>query len=69
MMDKNELFSRMEKAILEWDNESARQGAHEALHQQIDPLEVVELGLSKGMAAVGDRLDCLQGSEMKASCH
>lgn len=53
-MESEMIFDLLEKAILEGDNESARQGALEALQQQIDPLEVVELGLSKGMAAVGD---------------
>ena len=57
MMEKTELFAMLEQAILEGDAESARQGAQQALQGQIDPLDLVELGLSKGMAAVGDRFE------------
>ena len=56
-MDKEDLFEMMEKAILEGDNELACQGAREAIEQGIDPLEVVDMGLSKGMTAVGDRFE------------
>ena len=56
-MDKKDLFELMEKAILEGDNEQACQGAREAVQQGIDPLEVVDMGLSKGMTAVGDQFE------------
>jgi trimethylamine corrinoid protein len=56
-MDKNTIFKTMEEAILDGDNERARQGATQALQQQIDPLEVVESGLSQGMDIVGDRFE------------
>ena len=50
-MEKTAILESMEKAILEGNNEQARRGAKEALKRQIDTLEVVELGLSKGMRA------------------
>jgi trimethylamine corrinoid protein len=56
-MEKKTIFKIMEEAILDGNNEQARQGARDALQQQIDPLEVVESGLSKGMDIVGDRFE------------
>jgi corrinoid protein of di/trimethylamine methyltransferase len=53
-MEKEAIFEQMKNAILEGDSESACQGAQAAINQQIDPLQVVELGLSKGMDEVGD---------------
>ena len=57
-MDRNTIFKMMENAILEGDAAQARQGAREALQAHIDPLDALELGLSKGMSVVGDRFEC-----------
>jgi trimethylamine corrinoid protein len=56
-MGNNAILESMEKAILEGNNDLACQGASEALQQKMDPLKVVELGLSKGMEIVGDRFE------------
>jgi len=56
-MEKAAILESMEKAILEGNSELARQGAKEAIEQKIDPLEVVESGLSKGMEIVGARFE------------
>ncbi len=56
-MEKTAILESMEKAILDGNNDLARQGASEAIQQQMDPLKVVELGLSKGMEIVGDRFE------------
>jgi corrinoid protein of di/trimethylamine methyltransferase len=57
-MDREAILAMMQAAIVEGDSQMAQQGAEEALKQGIDPLEVVELGLSPGMAVVGDSFEC-----------
>ena len=56
-MEKSEILQMMKKAILEGDSDLAREGAEAAVRQQIDPLEVLDSGLSKGMELVGDRFE------------
>ena len=56
-MEKAAILESMEKAILEGNSELVCQGTKKALEQKIDPLEVVELGLSKGMEIVGNRFE------------
>lgn len=56
-MEQTAILELMQKAILEGNNDLASQGAQEAIQQQMDPLKVVELGLSKGMEVVGDRFE------------
>ena len=56
-MEKTAILESMEKAILDGNTDLGRQGASDAIEQQMDPLEVVELGLSKGMEIVGDRFE------------
>ena len=56
-MEKTAILESMEKAILDGNTDLGRQGASDAIQQQMDPLEVLELGLSKGMEIVGDRFE------------
>jgi len=56
-MDKDTIFKNLETAIVDGDEDKARENAKEALQAKIDPLEVVEQGLSKGLAIVGDRFE------------
>ena len=56
-MDKNTIFMNLETAIVDGDEDKAKENASEALKAKIDPLEVVEKGLSKGLAAVGARFE------------
>ncbi len=56
-MEKTQIMEKLAEAIVDGDDEYAQEGAKQALAQQIDPLEAVEQGLSKGMAAVGDTFE------------
>ncbi len=56
-MEKIQIMEKLAEAIVDGDDENAQEGAKQALAQQIDPLEAVEQGLSKGMAAVGDTFE------------
>jgi len=56
-MDKNTIFMNLETAVVDGDEGKAKENASEALKAKIDPLDVVENGLSKGLAVVGDRFE------------
>jgi corrinoid protein of di/trimethylamine methyltransferase len=56
-MEKQQVLESLVTSILEGDQERARESAQEAIRIQIDPLQVVEEGLSKGMTIVGERFE------------
>jgi len=56
-MDKNTIFKNLETAVVDGDEDRVKENANEALKAKIDPLVVVEQGLSKGLAVVGDRFE------------
>ena len=56
-MDKEEILKNLETAIVDGDKNKVQENASEALKQKIDPLDIVSLGLSKGMKFVGDRFE------------
>jgi corrinoid protein of di/trimethylamine methyltransferase len=56
-MEKVQILENLAMSILEGDQDKARENAREALASQVDPLEAVEQGLSKGMAVVGGRFE------------
>ena len=56
-MDKEQILENLATAVLEGDETKARENAQEALARQMDPLEAVEEGLSRGMAVVGQRFE------------
>lgn len=56
-MEKDIIFENLKEAIVDGDKDKARNSAIEALNQKVDPLEVVDHGLSKGMTIVGDRFE------------
>ena len=56
-MEKRKIMENLIAATVDGDQDRARETAREALKEKIDPLEAVELGLSKGMAIVGDRFE------------
>ena len=56
-MEKQEILKSLMATIVEGDQEKARENSKQALLKQIDPLVVVEEGLSKGMAIVGKRFE------------
>jgi trimethylamine corrinoid protein len=54
---KEQILKNLATAILEGDQDKARENAQEALASQMDPLEAVEQGLSMGMGIVGERFE------------
>lgn len=49
------IFEEMRKAIIEGDLEKAKKLAEKALEEQIDPLEAITNGFTKGIKEVGDK--------------
>ena len=52
-MSKEQIFESLATAVIDGDEDAARQNATEAVGRQMDPLEAVEQGLSKGMDIIG----------------
>ena len=56
-MEKKEILENLTTAIIEGNKDMARENAQNALTAEIDPLEAVDQGLSKGMEIVGKRFE------------
>ncbi len=56
-MSKKQFMENIVKLIIDGDQDKIQESARDALKANIDPLEVVELGLSKGMAIVGESFE------------
>jgi corrinoid protein of di/trimethylamine methyltransferase len=56
-MDQKEIFENLSIAIIEGDEDKAKEYANEVLQNKIDPLKAVEQGLSKGMVTLGERFE------------
>jgi corrinoid protein of di/trimethylamine methyltransferase len=56
-MDQKEIFENLSMAIIEGDEDKAKEYANEVLQNKIDPLKAVEQGLSKGMVTLGERFE------------
>ena len=56
-MEKQAILDRLMNAIIDGDNDRAKDSALEAIKVQIHPLEAVEQGLSRGMYIVGERFE------------
>lgn len=56
-MEKEEILKKLTTAVIDGDNNLARESAQNALTAEIDPLEAVDQGLSKGMEVVGKRFE------------
>ena len=56
-MDQKEIFENLSLAIIEGDEDKAKEYANEVLQNKIDPLKAVEQGLSKGMVTLGERFE------------
>ncbi len=54
---KKEMFALLEKAVVEYDEESIDELCRSAVENKIDPQEVIQNGLSKGMHKVGHLYD------------
>jgi corrinoid protein of di/trimethylamine methyltransferase len=56
-MEKQQILENLATGIIEGDEDLVRENAQLALDTQMDPLEAVDEGLSKGMAVVGERFE------------
>ena len=60
LVDKEELFKKMQKAIYDYDKEGAVALAKEALANGVDPLEAVEKGFAVAIRDLGDKFDRME---------
>ena len=56
-MDQKEILENLSMAIIEGDEDKAKEYAKEVLISKMDPLKAVEQGLSKGMIILGERFE------------
>lgn len=56
-MENNEILKNLAKAVIEGDDEVAVNSAKAALENNMDPLQAVEEGLSKGMDVIGRQFE------------
>jgi corrinoid protein of di/trimethylamine methyltransferase len=56
-MNKQEILENLGQAIIGGDQQSARENAQKAIDEELDPLEAVDDGLSKGMEVVGAKFE------------
>ena len=52
-----DIYAKLKNSIVEMDPDLAEEAANEAIEAGLDPLECISLGLSKGMAVMGDLFD------------
>jgi corrinoid protein of di/trimethylamine methyltransferase len=56
-MDQKKILENLSMAIIEGDEDKAKEYAKEVLISKMDPLKAVEQGLSKGMITLGERFE------------
>ena len=56
-MNKDAIYSKLQKAVEEYDADLAETAAKEALSAGLDPIEAIQLGLSKGMNTISELFD------------
>ena len=56
-MEREQILENLATAIVEGDDDMALENARAALDAQLDPLEAVEQGLSKGMNIIGEQFE------------
>jgi corrinoid protein of di/trimethylamine methyltransferase len=56
-MSNQEIMENLAKALIDGDQQSAKENAQKAINQEMDPLEAVDDGLSKGMEVVGAQFE------------
>ncbi len=56
-METRQILHNLALAVVDGDDDRARESAQEALAAGLDPLEAVEQGLSQGMNIIGDRFE------------
>jgi len=52
-----DIYEKLKNSIVAMDPDLAEEAANEAIEAGLDPLECISLGLSKGMAVMGDLFD------------
>ena len=57
MSEKEAIFLELENSIKNYDKETAIEAAKKALKMGLDPIEVIEKGLAKGLREVGTRYE------------
>jgi len=57
-MQKEQILKNLATAIIEGNDDMAIENARAALDTQLDSLEAVEQGLSKGMDIIGEQFEC-----------
>lgn len=60
MTNKSDLLAKLQRAIIEGDEEQAREAARECLDAGIPPIEAVEAGLRDGLRIVGEQFERLE---------
>jgi len=55
MSSKSEIIEKLRTAVLELDVDRVRAAAEEAVRLDIDPVEAIDDGLSKGVRTIGDK--------------
>ncbi len=56
-MQKNEILENLKNAVIAGDDDKARASAKQALEADIDPLEAMRMGLSKGTDVIGEQFE------------
>jgi corrinoid protein of di/trimethylamine methyltransferase len=56
-MNQQAIFENLAEAIIDGDQNAAKENAQKAINEGLDPLVVVDQGLSKGMEIVGARFE------------
>ena len=55
MSKSNEIIEKARNAVLTYDAEAAEEASHEALKAGISPVDMIQLGFTKGMTEVGEK--------------
>jgi len=56
-MEKDQILENLATSVVDGDEEMALENTRAALEMQMDPLETVEQGLSKGMDVIGEQFE------------
>lgn len=58
MSAPSDILQKLSDSVIEGNSESAKELAAEALNARLDPLDVIENGLAKGLREVGRKFEC-----------
>ena len=66
-MNQQAIFENLAEAIIDGDQNAAKENAQKAVNEGFDPLVVVDQGLSKGMEVVGAAIDVFESEPLGAT--